>query len=450
MDTLDLDDVQGLVVRGYGRLRHAAFLLYGVADAETARNALGRWAGQVTSGAVVSPESAVNVALTAAGLRALAVPASIVASFSPAFAEGMTTEHRSRLLGDVGDADPRRWSWGGPGGAEVHVLVLVYAATADALRRRVNALERGAGGLSRLAVLPTDPLTGREPFGFRDGLSQPRLAGVVGGDGGIAPGEFVLGYRNAYGRFTERPVLPASVDPNNLLPRDEAGSGGADLGRNGSYLVLRQLSQDVDGFWSYVREHGGDGAEGARRLAAKMMGRWPSGAPVVLSPERDDPELAGHDFRYHETDPDGLACPLGAHVRRANPRDSLPPRPGSAESMTINDRHRLLRRGRSYTRRQRGGDTERGLYFLCLNANLARQYEFVQHSWLNDPTFNGLRDDPDPVVAPRVREGAVFTEQARPVRVRHRALPEFVRVRGGAYFFLPGIAALRYLATVMA
>ncbi|NKQ51309.1 Dyp-type peroxidase [Amycolatopsis sp. K13G38] len=438
--TLDLADTQGLVMRGYGKLPYATFLLFTVDEAHPARAALGHWAEEVTTAAMGTGASALNVAVTAAGLRALGLPGEAVEAFSPAYAEGMTTEHRKRLLGDLGEADPQRWAWGGPTGAAVHLLLLVYAATAAELRRRVTALRRAGGGLSLITELRTDQLSGTEPFGFRDGLSQPRIEGLGGTrDRELAVGEFVLGYPNSYGEYGERPLLAAAEDPRDLLPLDPAGSGRRDFGRGGSYLVLRQLQQDVDGFWRYMREHSDD----ATWLAAKMVGRWPSGAPLALSPEQDEPGLAERDFAYHAKDPDGVACPIGSHVRRANPRDSLEPRPGSAASLRVNDRHRLLRRARSYT-----AGAERGLYFLCLNGNLARQYEFVQHTWINSPHFDGLHDAPDPVVAPRNDGGPVFTVQARPVRERYRSLPSFVRVRGGAYFFLPGAAALRYLAAV--
>lgn len=449
--TLDRADAQGLIVRGYGKLGHASFLLFGIEDAAGARAVLRRWADQAATAAAPPGGSAVNIAVTAAGLRVLGVPGRIVDGFGACYAEGMVTEHRTRLLGDQGAADPRRWAWGGPAGAAVHLLLLVYASTATVLKRRITQLTRDTGALSLVATLPTDRLTPTEPFGFRDGLSQPALAGTGGDAGGreVPLGEFVLGYPNAYGRFTERPLLAPGDDPANLLPRDPGGSGSPDLGRNGSFLVLRQLSQDVDGFWSYVRDNS-DSAQSAERLAAKMVGRWPSGAPLVLAPERDAPDLADQDFAYHETDPQGLACPIGAHVRRANPRDSLDPRPGSAASLAVNDRHRLLRRGRSYTMPAHadGVPAERGLHFLCLNANLSRQYEFVQHTWVNAPTFAGLHDDADPLVAPRNGRGGTFTEQGLPVRKRHRSVPAFVQVRGGAYFFLPGLAALRYLSTV--
>lgn len=445
---LDPSQVQGLLVRGYGRLPHARFLLATVADAAATRIVLEGWAEEVATGACSDASTAFNLAFTATGLVAVGLPPDVVhGGFSAPFAEGMVTEHRSRILADVGAADARRWAWGGPDAPPVHALLLVYAATAERLDARLDELRQGmAGAFDVVTELPTDPLPATEPFGFADGISQPRLAGLgVGGREGTLPaGEFVLGHPNAYGQLTERPLLAPDTDPDGLLPRD--ASGAADLGFGGSYLVFRQLRQDVEGFRAFLIERtraADSSADPAaqERLAARMVGRWPSGAPLVLSPDRDNPALAMTDFGYHATDPEGLRCPLGAHIRRANPRDSLEPQPGTRASREVADRHRLLRRGRVYT----DGDG-RGLHFLCLGADISRQYEFVQHTWINDPVFNGLQDQPDPLVAPRQSGGAVFAEQARPVRRRHRALPDFVRVRGGAYFFLPAPAALRYLA----
>ena len=280
----------------------------------------------------------------------------------------------------------------------------------------------------------------------------------------VRAGEFVLGYPNEYGRYTESPTVAASSDPTGILPGARSDGRGRDLGRNGTYLVLRQLAQHVHRFWQFAdRVSSGPGrrqdpAERVR-VAAKMVGRWPEGAPLVLSPDRDDPKLSGaNDFAYHGADPNGERCPVGAHVRRANPRDSLDPDPGSRASVAINKRHRILRRGRGYGTRisidealangsDPASDEGRGLHFLCLNANIARQFEFIQHSWINDPTFVGLYGDPDPLVGARSGDRRDFTIQASPVRTRLEAVPEFVSVRGGAYFFLPGIRALRYLAT---
>jgi Dyp-type peroxidase family len=227
--------------------------------------------------------------------------------------------------------------------------------------------------------------------------------------------------------------------------------------------VLRQLRQDVAGFWRYVdresrRADGSSDPQARLWLASKLVGRWPSGAPLATSPAHDDPRLAEwNDFGYGLTDRHGLSCPLGAHVRRANPRDSLDPEPGTDRSVEINRRHRILRRGRKYgagltidsvfNPDQADDETERGLHFIGLCANLQRQFEFIQHTWINNPKFDGLYDDVDPLVGTRPT-GGCFTIQAQPIRRRLRDLPQFVTVRGGGYFFLPGIRALRYLASL--
>ena len=449
-DTLDLHDIQGLVARGYGGLPEAAYLLLHVDQPTTARTWLHDLAGQVATAHAAPAEAAVNVALTAPGLRALTGDGELLARFSRQFVAGMVSEHKSRFLGDQEADAPEGWAWGGPTTDPVHVLVLVYAADAERLESRCTELLEAAEahGLRLVLRLATATLTPTEHFGFRDGIAQPALAGLGPGRTGqatVRDGEFVLGYRNEYDQYTERPLLPAASDPDRLLPRSATSRGDADLGRNGSYLVFRQLQQDVAAFRRFVETAATDPTgrvdEHRRDLvAAKMMGRWPSGAPLVLAPEHDDPALGEeNDFGYHDTDEHGLACPLGAHVRRTNPRDSLEPSPGSDESWAVNRKHRLLRRGRAY-----GTHEDGGLHFICLNANLARQYEFVQHTWVNNPAFNGLYGEEDPVIGPRIGPTR-FTEPAQPVRRRLHGLPRFVQMRGGAYFFLPGVAALRFL-----
>jgi Dyp-type peroxidase family len=452
---LDLADIQGLVARGYSGLRHARFTLFAAGDPAVARTLLARLLPQVTPAGTFSADTAMQIAFTAGGLRQLGLPDRAVAGFSLEFTEGMATANRSRFLGDEQESGPGGWAWGGPNGPAVDGLILLYASRADLLDERQAELGRqlADAGARTVTALYTLERLDREPFGFRDGVSQPLIEGLpkaTGGARAVAAGEFVLGYPDGYGQLTDRPLLPRADDPGQLLPSDPARSGAADLGRNGTYLVLRQLDQDVSRFWRYVTEatRGPDGSDdpAARDLlAAKLVGRWPSGAPLVKAPDLDNPALGlDNDFRYHGPDPLGLACPLGAHIRRANPRDSLDPQPGTDASLKINSLHRLLRRGRSYGPAAGGGPT--GLYFICLAANLARQFEFVQHSWLGDPNFNGLYDDADPLTGYRPSRGRTFTAPARPVRRRYHGLPQFVRTRGGAYFFLPGLSALRYLA----
>ncbi len=362
------------------------------------------------------------------------------------------------MLHDVGGDDPQGWAWGGPRTDPVHLLLMLFARNRGELESRTAEQRKrlSESGMALVGVLNTDEVGEREHFGFHDGISQPLIAGLPRAQGGdvVRAGEFVLGYLNEYNQRTERPLLPLAADPERLLPLDADGSGAADLGRNGSYLAFRQLSQDVSAFDGYLDAMAlrGDGtvdAAARAHLAARIVGRWPGGAPLVLSPERDDAALASaNDFGYQASDPLGLACPIGSHVRRSNPRDTLAPSPGTAKSMAVNRRHRLLRRGRNYSSAgdEPAGPSERGIHFISLNANLARQFEFVQHSWINDPSFNGLLDSSDPLVGVRHGGGSSFSVAGTPLRQRFRDVPQFVRVRGGAYFFLPGLRALRFLA----
>jgi Dyp-type peroxidase family len=460
-EALEHGDIQGIVARAYAELPAAAYLLLSIQDPVAAGQWLGTLADTVTPAEQRPDAAAVNVAVTAHGLARLGLDQDALHMFGMPFVDGMATPYRSRALGDVEEDAPERWAWGGPGTPPVDLVLLLYArddASLSALEDE-HARRLAAGGASLLVRLDTSHVGGAEHFGFRDGISQPIVEGLSksGPEANtVRNGEFVLGYPNEYGLYTDRPVLDAGADANGLLPRDPQGSGRGDLGRNGSYLVFRQLAQDVRSFRDFVERAARDAGSEAGALAAKIVGRWPSGAPLVLAPQ-DDPALGdANDFGYHREDPHGLRCPIGAHVRRSNPRDSLDPSPGSAESVAVGKRHRLLRRGRKYGSALAQPEAlapasgpeqeERGLHFICLNANIARQFEFVQHTWINNPQFAGLYDEPDPLIAAAGARGRTFTMPADPVRRRVTGLPSFVSVRGGAYFFLPGLRALRYLA----
>lgn len=460
--TVELDEVQGLVARGFGNLKAAHFILLGVDDPKRARPWLGKLAGSVTTAAPRPDRLAINLAFTAPGLRALGLDDSAMAAFSFEFRDGMVSEHRTRILGDVGQSAPGTWTWGGPTSRGVDLLVMIYAIDHEAAAEARQIVDRERGGASVIAELNTSTLTDREHFGFHDGISQPVIEGT-GRSGSpentIKAGEFVLGYENEYGRYTDRPSVSRASDPSGILPVLAGDRDRSDLGKNGTYLVFRQLAQDVSGFWGFVDRQAADTVGGFSReaLAAKMVGRWPSGAPIVRAPEKDDPALGdANDFAYHHEDPHGFKCPKGSHIRRTHPRDSLDPDPGTAKSIEVGKRHRIARRGRQYGSMLSPDDAmssmndteERGLHFICISANLARQFEFIQHTWMNNPKFDGLYEDTDPVVTSRTGRNGTFTIPAEPVRRRVTELPSFVTVRGGAYFFLPGISAIRYLAAL--
>jgi Dyp-type peroxidase family len=463
------DDIQGIVASGYGHLPHAAYLLFAIDEPVAAGDWLTRLADTVTTAHGRVQRRALGVALTATGLAALRLPERIREGFALEFTTGMTDDaHRRRILGDVGPSAPERWLWGGPDTRTVDVLLLLFGESASELETLTAQHLEDVRGATLVQRLQASNAT-FDHFGFRDAISQPSIAGLRSGPPAqtIQTGEFLLGYPNEYRQYTNRPLIDPLEDPSVLLSNDAAGSGLHDLGRNGTYLVFRHLSQDVPAFWQWVDQNVGPNgtAEGkagraAREqartaLASKLVGRWPGGAPLTLSPDDDDPQLAtAAEFGYFQQDRDGLRCPIGAHVRRSNPRDSLDPNPGTPDSIRIDKHHRLLRRGRKYGQpiaptaalaAPAGGEDERGLHFICLCANIERQFEFVQHTWVNSPKFDGLYDDPDPLIA---GGSPTFTVQAAPVRKRYRDLPAFVQTRGGGYFFLPGVGALRYLATL--
>ena len=446
----ELHDVQGLVARGYGDLGAARFLLLSIDDGPAGRSWLGALGPTLTAGDARPQERAVNVALTSSGLATLGVPPDILELFPLEFAGGMTTPHRRRMLGDVGPDAPEGWDWGGPA-SPIDAVLLLYArdepTLAALVAEQASALP---SGVRVVRALDTSDLQGYEPFGFRDGISQPIVEGLSK-QGPPAQtlrfGEFVLGYPNEHGHYTDDLLLERSPE----------------LGRNGTYLVFRQLRQDVGGFWRFLdaaarRSDGSPDADRRTRLAARLVGRWPSGAPLLLAPDADDPTLGtANDFVYYRDDPRGTRCPLGAHVRRANPRDTLDPRPGTDDSLRINRRHRILRRGREYgpplsvedalrPEGAEGGGDDRGLHFMCLNASIARQFELVHFTWLNSPKFVGLYDDSDPIVGPSQPFGGTFTIQSETLRERLTDVPRFVSVKGGAYFFMPGISATQQLA----
>jgi deferrochelatase/peroxidase EfeB len=331
----------------------------------------------------------------------------------------------------------------------------------------------------------------REPFGFHDGASQPTIdwnADRTPGSSAdmdfhnlIATGEFLLGYPNEYGLYTERPLLSASAAGAATLPAAADEPALRDLGRNGSYLVFRQLQQDVRGFWRWVYRESGGGEQDAIALAEAMVGRHVEGEPFAALGSKDIPGIKNkpgyprNDFTYAD-DRAGQVCPIGAHIRRANPRTGDYPTgrtglikklltlfglTGTAEDDRIASSrfHRVLRRGREYgkelDRREAlkpdAPDPQSGLHFLCLNANLARQFEFVQGAWMASAKFAGMSNEQDPLLGNRVpfpgtQSTDRFTRPTAEGPCRMAAgLPQFVTVVGGAYFFLPGLRALSWM-----
>jgi Dyp-type peroxidase family len=473
--SLQLDDIQGVILHGYGALDNACFLMLAIDDGQRARNWLGRLDLRDGRERPEASDTCTNVAFTASGLGKLGLPQEHLDKLAGEFREGMAgSDHRQRILGDHDDSGPVGWRWGGPGNG-VDVLLMLYGKDDAAVRALEASHDLAAAGLRLVERLDSLTLPGRkEHFGFRDGISQPSVEGYDnnGSPGNtVAAGEFLLGHKNAYGQFTDRPLLTPSADPRNLLPPAADDPTLRDFGKHGSYLVFRQLKQDVHAFWSAMADKSrgmidGDRVQSSTALAAKMVGRWPSGAPLVKTPTADDPTLMDdNEFSYVGSgDPDGLKCPIGSHLRRSNPRDSLDPFPGSDRSIDVGKRHRIIRRGRAYGPPlapsmdpadiigKPDDDVDRGLHFICFNTHLGRQFEFIQHTWVNSTKFDGGYAEDDPITGDRGNAhgmpGGSFTMPQEPVRKRVTDLPRFVTTVGGAYFFMPGISAACYLASL--
>ncbi|MGA9891787.1 MAG: peroxidase [Xanthobacteraceae bacterium] len=378
----------------------------------------------------------VSVAFTWNGLRALGVNEASLATFPEEFRQGMAA--RSQVLGDTGTNHPDNWV-GGLVGPRLHAIAILFARDAAERDRSVRAhkalLGRTPGvevlsSLNLEAIPPFDHV--REHFGYRDRLTTPEIEGTgieptPGSGPPIKAGEFILGY-------------PDEDGPAPKLPQPEV------LSRNGSYMAYRRLHQHVGAFRDFLREQGGPTADDQELLAAKLMGRWRSGAPLVLAPEKDDPSLAddpqrNNNFNYAKMDPQGYAVPLGSHIRRMNPRDT---------AVNMN-RRKVLRRGATYGPPLAEGASEdgadRGIAAFVICASLVRQFEFVQNVWVNDPNFHELGNERDPMIG--AQDGTYdMTIPKRPIRRKIKGLPAFTTVKGGAYFFIPGIRALHHLAAL--
>jgi Dyp-type peroxidase family len=435
---LELEDIQSGVLRPRPSPYAATYIIVRIDTARDGRDLLRRLIPVVTSAAAAATsgrDTFVSVALTFDGLKALGVPQASLDSFAWEFQQGMRS--RAAELGDVGECAPEHWE--APfGSSDVHLILTGVAPTETLLEA---AIARGREAIDDLrGVAPIwrqdcrAPPDHKEPFGFRDGISHPAIEGSgIPGDNPheppLKPGELVLGYVDEMGGPS--PAPEPSV-----------------LGRNGSYVVFRKLHQNVAAFRRYLRDNA-TGADDEELLAAKMMGRWRSGAPLALCPLHDDPELGAdgarnNAFMFRDDDAIGYRTPPGSHVRRANPRD--------ADVAGVVRLHRMIRRGTAYGPPLPDGVVEddgadRGLMFAFVGAHLKRQFEFVQSEWINGGDFLGLGDARDPVVGAAGGAGT-FSVPRKPIPRRLKGLAPFVLTRGGAYGFMPSLSGLRWLAAL--
>ena len=432
---LELEDIQSGVLRPRPAPYFATYIALRIDERDAGRELMSRVANVVTSAAnPASPlaDTGVSVALTYHGFKALGVPQASLDTFSWEFRQGMAA--RAKDLGDVGASSPANWEE--PlGSTDVHVVIVAVSPdqerleTALARARNTYRQMKGIQAIWRqnCHALPNE----KEPFGYRDGISHPAIegSGIPGSNPKEEPlkaGEFVLGYADELGGIqrTEPQVL----------------------GRNGTYVVFRKLHQRVAEFRRYLKSNS-NAPDDEELLAAKMMGRWRSGAPLALCPFHDDPALGAdplrnNDFMFQADDPAGMKTPGGSHIRRTNPRD--------ASIAGVARIHRMIRRGTAYGPLLPEGvldddGADRGLMFAFVGAHLGRQFEFVQSEWINDGIFFGGGSDKDPIIGSTDGNGS-FTLPRKPVRRRCQGIPQFVVTRGGEYCFMPGLKALRWLS----
>ena len=438
--TVELDDIQATVLRYRPEPYYGTHVMLHVDDARAGREFLRGLAPHVDSAADwwQAREPWIAVAMTYAGLIALGVPEDSLQSFPEAFRVGMAA--RADKLLDGGENDPGHWE---PhfGKGLVHIGVSVFSGSEEPWRRTMDTARRHYEARPGLTVLTAEDFGARpgdlNPLGYKDSIGQPAIEGsgvepLPGHGPAIKAGEFILGYPGEAGV-----PLPA--------PRPDV------LGRNGTYVGLRKYQTRVATFNRFLREHAQTEDE-RELLAAKLVGRWRSGAPLTLAPDQDDPALGADPWRNNDftyaADPDGRQVPLGSHMRRMNPRDS------KLALLTDVNIHRIIRRSTAYgapydpnALSRQDDETPRGLHFIFISAKAMATMEFLQQEWINNGNFMGLGEERDPNVGLQ-RDGATFTIPHAPVRRRIHGIETFNVLRGGEYFFMPSLSALRWLGTL--
>jgi Dyp-type peroxidase family len=536
---LDTQEIQGNSLVGFNK-DHQAFLFFQITETSTAK----RWLqviaphvatidetlafrrlfrvmrsrrGQEVGGLVATW---INVAFSSSGIEKLTSAAELDKFTSDAFKLGMAS--RAGLLGDETDAkgDPQGWIVGGPERV-IDILLIVASDRVELMRAEVRRLKDQIGSMQGVSValenqrglwvvyeeegcvLPGS-LAGHEHFGFRDGISQPGIRGLVSslpldfltprlidpqdpmaatyarpGQPLIWPGQFVLGSKYP---------LQNMYDP--LLPQANTSPQPA-WAENGSYIVLRRLKQDVSAFWRFMAQEAKAlgakypllGGLTAQRLATLIVGRWPSGAPLMREPLLDNPNLADHalainnfqftnaarqimlspaasnppdTFPLSVADAEGLRCPFASHIRKVNPRDDTTELGGPERSLT----RRILRRGIPFGRplqdvlQSNGDNEERGLMFVAYQASIESQFEFLMTDWANSPVnphsyVASVEEHPagqDPIIGRQPVGGPPrgFTIRVDQQTFETAALPkEWVIPTGGGYFFVPSVTALK-------
>ena len=435
---VDLHDIQATVLRYRPEPYFGSHLFLHINDAHGGREFLRRLAPHISSASDWwnAEDPWIAVAISYPGLVALGLPEDSLQSFPEAFRVGMAA--RAEKLCDYGANDPKNWDR--PfGSGRIHIQVSIISDTEEKWRRTMETAGQQYQGFSGVSVLLIQNFgaqpDSRNSLGYKDSIGQPAIEGsgvdpLPGQGQPIKAGEFVLGYPGESG-------VPLAMPQPDVL------------GRNSTYVGLRKYQSRVGAFNRFLRENG-QTDEARELLAAKLVGRWRSGAPLTLAPEEDDVALGedprrNDDFTY-ASDPQGKRVPLGCHMRRMNPRDTKMP------VLTDVNIHRLIRRsttyGAPYDRNaisEQDDEGARGIYFLFISAKAMNTLEFLQQEWINDGNFMNLGSERDPIVGIQ-QEGAPFTIPKEPVRHRIHGIETFNVLRGGEYLFMPSLSALNWLA----
>jgi Dyp-type peroxidase family len=459
MTTLDLCDIQGFVSRGYsGRsFPYARFLFATITDTAAAQRFVGLITHEVTTGEIWKhgpPPSALNIAFTYTGFVKLGLPQPTLQSFPDEFVEGMKA--RARVLGDTGKDGPEYWDDMWKKNDTIHIWFSIYGRSLQTIEercRKIYALMDETKGVSVVqaqdagAIFIDGQLTAKEHFGYTDGFGNPDYDGLVRdtvpGQGKLTPngkwvplatGEYLLGYPD------EASELPVSPVPYLLAT-------------NGTFMVYRKLHENVATFRRYLNEMARRYNGGKEKLASKFVGRWRDGTPTELSPDKEDSAMVSDgnrntNFTYGK-DLEGTRCPISSHIRRTNPRDAF------GFNGALVNRRRIMRRGLPYgpyvpENQPVRDEDDRGIIFMALGASLFRQFEFVQQQWVQYGNDSHLGNDRDLLLGNQGDHGKFIIPgtadpQSPPFICPH--LPDFVELRGGDYFFLPSITALRMIAS---
>jgi Dyp-type peroxidase family len=436
--TVELDDIQATVLLYRPEPYFGTHVMLHINDAHSGREFLRQLAPHIDTAADwwKADPTWTAVAISYASLVALGVPEDSLHSFPEAFRQGVAA--RAEQLRDFGANDPQHWE---PSFTDTqnHLWVSIFSDAEEKWRAAMETARQIYQSLSGITVLMTQDFGAqpgsRNPFGYKDLIGQPAIEGsgidpLPGQGQPIKAGEFILGYPGEGG-------VP--------LPMPQP----AVLGRNGTFIGIRKYQSRVGAFNRFLQANAPT-TEEQELLAAKLVGRWRSGAPLTLAPTQDDPALGAdpqrnNDFTY-ANDPKGQQVPFGAHMRRVNPRDT------NLAVLTDVNLHRIIRRSTTYgapydpkATTEHDDEIARGLYFIFLSAKAMATIEFLQQEWVNFGNFTNLGDERDPMIGLQEEPGT-FTIPQEPVRHRIHGIETFNVLRGGEYLFMPSLTALRWLA----